>query len=262
MTAPVITSVTWAVDNLPDGVIIDKDTGVISGTPAEAGSYTVPVTVVTDWGNDIKELKMLIEGRSEEYCFTYQGRNFIINLKEDTETPPEPQIITDTSVSAMFVGITITTNYTGKSYCVTLMATGKKPITWRLAEDSPDTCSINSTTGVLTYQASSYGGHGVHTFKVIAANDYGECTQDVVVYFTPLSEGSSLYFPTDAGGMRTTLPVMLAGRYYRTLIPMNGKVKSTDINPNVNIEGLPDGITARLTTSGLYIEGTPQFRGE
>ena len=256
---PIIRNVSWTAENMPDGVTINKDTGVISGIPVEAGEYTVPVSVTTDWGNDFRELKMLIEGRSEQYYFSYSGRNFIINLREDTETPPEPQIITDTSRYSMFVGITNTTSYNGKRYCITLMATGKKPITWRVADDSPNACTIDAATGRLTTNSNE---HGVHTFKVIASNDYGECTQDVVVYFTPLSEGNSLYFPTDDGAIRMTLPVMLAGRYYQVLIPMNAKVKSTTINPDVNISGLPDGITARLTTAGLYIEGTPQFKEE
>ena len=72
MAAPVITSVTWAVDNLPDGVIIDKDTGVISGTPAEAGSYTVPVTVVTEYGSDTKDVSMTVKGN---YSILITGTN-------------------------------------------------------------------------------------------------------------------------------------------------------------------------------------------
>jgi len=42
--------VSWAADNLPPGLVIDDATGLISGVPTEAGTFTVTVTVTDDEG--------------------------------------------------------------------------------------------------------------------------------------------------------------------------------------------------------------------
>lgn len=57
---PIIRNVSWTAENMPDGVTIDKDTGIISGTPANYGSFSVPVTVETDYGSDTKDVGITI----------------------------------------------------------------------------------------------------------------------------------------------------------------------------------------------------------
>ena len=50
---------TWAVSGLPPGITLDSSTGVLSGTPTKAGSYTVTVTV-TDAADDTATAKLTL----------------------------------------------------------------------------------------------------------------------------------------------------------------------------------------------------------
>ena len=60
--AATITYVRWAAEDLPAGLTINENTGVISGTPtADMGSYTVYVTVETNYGYDAKYLTIIID---------------------------------------------------------------------------------------------------------------------------------------------------------------------------------------------------------
>ena len=57
-----ITFVKWTAEGLPDGLTINEDTGVISGTPTvEMGSYSVYVTVETNYGADSKYITINVE---------------------------------------------------------------------------------------------------------------------------------------------------------------------------------------------------------
>lgn len=52
-----ITSVKWEATNLPSGLSINANTGVISGTPnVQPGTYTATVKVTTNYGTDSKPI--------------------------------------------------------------------------------------------------------------------------------------------------------------------------------------------------------------
>ena len=52
-----ITSVTWSATNLPSGLTINSSSGVISGnTNVQPGTYTAKVKVVTNYGQDEKDI--------------------------------------------------------------------------------------------------------------------------------------------------------------------------------------------------------------
>ncbi len=56
-----ITSVTWSATNLPQALSINASTGVISGTPTvQPGTYNAKVKVVTNYGQDEKEIKIVV----------------------------------------------------------------------------------------------------------------------------------------------------------------------------------------------------------
>ena len=57
-----ITEVKWEAYGLPDGLVIDEDTGVISGTPlGEPGTYTPTIVVTTNYGSDTQTITIEIE---------------------------------------------------------------------------------------------------------------------------------------------------------------------------------------------------------
>ena len=52
-----ITSVVWSATNLPSGLTINASSGVISGsTNVQPGTYTAKVKVVTNYGQDEKDI--------------------------------------------------------------------------------------------------------------------------------------------------------------------------------------------------------------
>ena len=57
----IITDVSWSATGLPTGVSIDKNTGTLTGTPSEAGEYTVPVTVETNYGRNSKNVSVNVK---------------------------------------------------------------------------------------------------------------------------------------------------------------------------------------------------------
>ncbi len=59
---PNITRVQWRLKgDMPFGVKFDETTGTFSGTPLDAGEYTIPVHVKTNYGNDEKDVKFVVK---------------------------------------------------------------------------------------------------------------------------------------------------------------------------------------------------------
>lgn len=51
---------TWSVENLPQGLVLNSETGIISGTVNEAGTHNVKLTAKNRLGSDTQELTILI----------------------------------------------------------------------------------------------------------------------------------------------------------------------------------------------------------
>ena len=62
-----ITSVEWQALDIPPGLAFDQATGTFTGTPGEAGDFTVPVTVTTNYGTDTKDVMITIEESEKEW---------------------------------------------------------------------------------------------------------------------------------------------------------------------------------------------------
>ena len=61
-----ITSVTWSATSVPSGVSFNAQTGTFSGTPEVEGTYTVPVHVETNYGEDTKDVVIEVEASGYE----------------------------------------------------------------------------------------------------------------------------------------------------------------------------------------------------
>ena len=90
-----ITSVLWEASGLPDGLTINSSTGVISGTPtAEPGTYTVYITVTTNYGTDTKPITINIA--IPDSWLPIIDPDQVINCVADEEM--EPYTVTGTNV--------------------------------------------------------------------------------------------------------------------------------------------------------------------
>ena len=60
-----ITSVEWQALYIPPGLAFDQATGTFTGAPGEAGDFTVPVTVTTNYGTDTKNVLVKVDEGEE-----------------------------------------------------------------------------------------------------------------------------------------------------------------------------------------------------
>ena len=61
---PNITQVEWSATNVPSGLSFNAQTGTFSGTPTTSGTYTVPVHVETNYGEDTKDVIIAVRTAS------------------------------------------------------------------------------------------------------------------------------------------------------------------------------------------------------
>ena len=62
-----ITNVKWTASGLPPGLSFDTNTGTFNGTPTQTGEYTVPVSVTTNYGSDMKDVSIEVKKLTHYY---------------------------------------------------------------------------------------------------------------------------------------------------------------------------------------------------
>ena len=107
---------TYDATGLPDGVAIDPNTGLISGTPTANGSYTVVLSVTTEGGTAEAEYEWTVSGVGSLLdlvivSFDYSGGSFIINWHGNEGTPVDIERSTD-----LFDWTPVATGQTGTSW--------------------------------------------------------------------------------------------------------------------------------------------------
>lgn len=159
-------AVEWTAENLPDGLSINKNTGVISGTPNEHGSFRIGVAATGSAGFD--------------------EAVFPLEIKAADEAPA----ITTASLDGGVMG---------ESYSVTMKATGTAPITWS-ATGLPNGLRINGNTGEISGTPSAAGTFSV---RVKATNDSGNSTVTYDLVITPDNTTYKISGSIDNGGTIT-----------------------------------------------------------
>ena len=79
-----ITSVKWSASNIPTGIIFNANSGTLEGIPTTSGVYTVPVTVETNYGKDIKNVSVNVKNPywEERPIKCYNTSNSLLNSAE------------------------------------------------------------------------------------------------------------------------------------------------------------------------------------
>ena len=140
------TPITWVLEDgeLPDDLVLSED-GIISGTPAVAGTFTFTVKATNNVSFDTQKLSIIIKENGNPPVIT-------------TENLPDGEV--------------------GELYNQTLVAEGDTPITWVLEDgDLPDDLVL-SEDGIISGTPTAAG---TFTFTVKATNNVSFDTQDLSI---------------------------------------------------------------------------------
>ena len=131
------TPLKWTAEEpLPDGFIIDEDTGRLAGTPTQLGKYRFRIKITNSAGSVTKTLKLKV-------------------VRE------EPTIITE-SLEEGFVG---------EEYLAQLEAEGSNPIKWSKSGSLPKGLKLDKTNGII-YGTPKKAG--TYNFTIRAKNKAGK----------------------------------------------------------------------------------------
>ena len=150
-----VTPFTWSASGLPPGMTIDAGTGVISGTPAASGPFTIAVTVTSALGG-------------------VATRSYSITINN-------PPTITTASLPD---------GEQGRSYNTTVTAAqGTPPYAWA-ASGLPSGMAINATSGVISGTPTVAGRFGITITVTDAAGASMSQSLNLVLWPRPAITGT------------------------------------------------------------------------
>ncbi|WP_328460895.1 putative Ig domain-containing protein [Actinoplanes sp. NBC_00393] len=228
---------TWSAVNLPDGLTINKDTGLVSGTPTKTGTWSFAKTGTLITVKESTPPAGVLTPRSD-------------TDKEDGSVWKviEPPTVTVTGPTGGYPDTAVTLTAVGKGEAETL------PFTYSVAEKTPlpTGFTLDETTGVIK-------GTPTKNFSstIIATDKYGQTAEVVYTYTvyqpmtiqpianqeitalstltlnTVVAGGDGKYTYTASGlpaelainattGVISGLPVIIPGRYLPTVTVTDG----------------------------------------
>jgi len=218
-------STSWSIigGSLPPGLTFPP-TGLLSGTPTTAGTYSFIVQVLygTTAGTTLT---------------TYKSFTLLIN------GPPGPlTITTDSPLPAGAAGV---------AYSQQLAASGGTPAyTWQLASGTlPAGLSLNATTGVI---AGTPTANGASTFQVSVTDTTGATVSKAftLTIAPPLSITTAS--PLPAGAVGTPYSLTLAGAGGVTPYTWSTTPQSGGLPPGLALDAASGTLSGTPTASGSY----------
>ena len=212
---------TWSLSgNIPDGLDINPNTGLISGTPTKKGNYTFSVNVENSNGNNSK--------------------NFTINV---TDMPQ----ITTTEING-YVGCTV-------SESIKLSAGTAK--TWEIKSGTlPKGLKFNTTTGALTGKPTKQGSNSV-TFKASSTAWEVDKSVTFTIGAKPVKPTISTSKLKDGEVDKEYSAVIAVKGTEPVTLSIEGLPNGLSMTPSGAISGTPEeagNFTMTITASNLYTE--------
>ena len=221
ITATGATPITWSISGgtLTPGMALNPSTGVYSGTPSTAGTYSFTVRADNSLGFDTR---------------AYQ-HTIVTPTVAPTITGPASPLSPGTA---------------GSAYSTTFVATGTTPITWSVSAGSlPTGMGLNSSTGAYTGTPTVAG---TYTFTIRATNAGGSDSDPYQHVINPSSSGAPAIT-----GPASPLTDGTQGTPYSATFTATGTAPITwgftgTLPPGLALDASTGAYTGTPTTAGTY----------
>jgi hypothetical protein len=225
-----VTDAVYTASNLPDGLRMDKDTGVIYGTPTTPGSgdYTI---VVTSTEHPNAHLKI--------------DRSFEVS-------PADPKLLTILNATYITGHVDTPIAETPRLLCTTDTDVDAENVTYT-ASNLPDGLEINKDTGIISGTPTTKGA-GIYTIHATAHVNTIKLSADFPTYFSIDSPFPTSLEITDVSDITGNVGEFIAATplYCETNTDMVVKDPQYSIDSNTP---LPEGL--EINVSNGVISGTP-----
>ena len=212
-TATGTSPITWSASGLPSGLSVNSSTGVISGIPTTAGTYSITLTATNAYGSDSKTLTLTVSAAGVK-----------------------PSISTTS----------LTDGQANLSYSFTLAATGTSPITWSVS-GLPSGLSVNSSTGVISGTPRTAG---TYRPSITARNAYGTDTKTLTLTIAPAGVRPTITTSTlPDGKLNTAYSQTLSAT---GTSPITWSISSGTLPEGLSINESTGAITGTPTASGTF----------